>query len=422
MKIVFFLPIFLTFVFSCKNHYYTNCEIKTIDVESNLYNYSSMLLLADVASDIQYVTLGRGSECMIDEILYVDISENHILVKAKNGIFLFTKNGEFLREISHKGKGPFEYILSAIPRMFNDSIFIPTLIPGGLFVFDLNGNPVSSINLPWESFNPRYDNWFYEFPHFILQVPNASGKEKYRLIKVDINGDTVKTYRNTTFFNGPSINRAGGTMITSNQFYSFNNSIRYKEQLNDTLWQLTDTCLAPLYVFKRGRFGVPNEYRGLPLEEYQRRAKDEIAIARVLESEDYVFYKIRFNNYPFDFYRAIITDVHGEHKIPCQVLGCYNKKTKQTFIVEPTSPGEQIEPTGIHNDFDGGINFLPKSAINENEFVSWFEAHELKKYIATQAFKTSTPKYPEKKRELEKLANGLTDNDNPVLMLVKLKE
>jgi hypothetical protein len=35
--------------------------------------------------------------------------------------------------------------------------------------------------------------------------------------------------------------------------------------------------------------------------------------------------------------------------------------------------------------------------------------------------KKITSKYPEKKKELEKLANSLNENANPVLMLVKLK-
>lgn len=42
--------------------------------------------------------------------------------------------------------------------------------------------------------------------------------------------------------------------------------------------------------------------------------------------------------------------------------------------------------------------------------------------VDTKAFKTSTPKFPEKKKELEKLAYSLDENDNPVLMFVKLKE
>ena len=46
----------------------------------------------------------------------------------------------------------------------------------------------------------------------------------------------------------------------------------------------------------------------------------------------------------------------------------------------------------------------------------------LKSYVASDAFKSSSPKYPEKKKKLEQLANSLDENDNPVLMLVKLKE
>jgi hypothetical protein len=77
---------------------------------------------------------------------------------------------------------------------------------------------------------------------------------------------------------------------------------------------------------------------------------------------------------------------------------------------------------GFINDFDGGPNILPKTIKDDNTIVSWIEAYELKAYVASKAFKNSTPKYPEKKKELEELANNLNENDNPVLMLVKLKE
>ena len=36
--------------------------------------------------------------------------------------------------------------------------------------------------------------------------------------------------------------------------------------------------------------------------------------------------------------------------------------------------------------------------------------------------KTLLPKYPEKKKELEKLANSLKETDNPVLIIVRLKK
>ncbi len=54
--------------------------------------------------------------------------------------------------------------------------------------------------------------------------------------------------------------------------------------------------------------------------------------------------------------------------------------------------------------------------------ISWIDAIKVKAHVASEAFKNSTPKYPEKKKELEKLANSLKETDNLVLMLVRLKK
>jgi len=48
----------------------------------------------------------------------------------------------------------------------------------------------------------------------------------------------------------------------------------------------------------------------------------------------------------------------------------------------------------------------------------WVDAKQLKEHVASDDFKNNNPKYPEKKEELEKLAGGLTEFDNPVLMFV----
>jgi hypothetical protein len=78
--------------------------------------------------------------------------------------------------------------------------------------------------------------------------------------------------------------------------------------------------------------------------------------------------------------------------------------------------------SGIINDFDGGVDIWINGLRSDNSFISWVNTYQLKAHVASDAFKNSTPKYPEKKRELERLANSLSENDNPVLMIVKLKE
>jgi hypothetical protein len=103
------------------------------------------------------------------------------------------------------------------------------------------------------------------------------------------------------------------------------------------------------------------------------------------------------------------------------ILGIYNKQTAEFFFVAPSGIDYQLEPLGIENDIDGGINFAPMYSPNERTLVSWFNAMDLKAHVASEGFKNSKPKYPEKKKELEALANRLKDTDNPVLMVVTME-
>jgi hypothetical protein len=46
----------------------------------------------------------------------------------------------------------------------------------------------------------------------------------------------------------------------------------------------------------------------------------------------------------------------------------------------------------------------------------------MKKMVVQVAFINSNPGHPEKKKELEKLANSLKETDNPILVQVKFKK
>jgi len=76
---------------------------------------------------------------------------------------------------------------------------------------------------------------------------------------------------------------------------------------------------------------------------------------------------------------------------------------------------------GLINDLDAGPNIWPRTVKDDNIIVSWIDAFKFKEYIASDAFKNSTPKYPEKKQELERLANSIHEDDNPIIILIKVK-
>ena len=94
----------------------------------------------------------------------------------------------------------------------------------------------------------------------------------------------------------------------------------------------------------------------------------------------------------FIYYEFGVT-INGNHDL-FSFIG--SKKNNFKALVVPYE--------GLINDIDGGPNIWPKTIKDDNTIVSWIEAFKFKEYIASDAFKNSIPKYPDKKKELEKLA------------------
>ena len=98
----------------------------------------------------------------------------------------------------------------------------------------------------------------------------------------------------------------------------------------------------------------------------------------------------------------------------------FEKKNSKSVLIS-WDPGKV---GGISNDLDGGLKFLPMSYLiekNREYLIEMIDPFQLKKRIASSEFKIIASVYLEKKKELEKLANSLKETDNPVLMIVRLK-
>jgi hypothetical protein len=109
-------------------------------------------------------------------------------------------------------------------------------------------------------------------------------------------------------------------------------------------------------------------------------------------------------------------------------ISLIDKKTKKIFLAlkyEETIGSWVKSKACIINDLDGGMPLSDIKYYSENgeEFITTLiNPFDLKVYLTSDEFKNTVPKYPEKKKELEKLANSLKETDNPVLMIVRLKK
>ena len=393
-----------------------------IDIENNISNFKPFRL-SNLDCELEYVVLETTSEAMLMDIRSIDISGDHIVVSDRDKCLFFDRSGKFFSRIGSQGRGPGEYIYPAQVKIVYNKIFLSDPLKSELIIYNTKGELINIVKTPG-GLSPSSSNWMpLTDSTYLVQIPNRTGNEKFRIALIDNNGEILEGFPNTTFFT-PHTAGWNSNDLTAH-FYNSNNNIYYKERLIDTIWQIKNDNLHPSYIINLGKYGFPVQYRELPLNLYFEKLTETIPITNVFASNEYIFFILGYGRkYPFTFFResCIIMGIEPPGPLPYNIIGLYNKPKKEFFLVSPSNIVDQIEPTGIENDIDGGINFMPRYLVNDKLIVSWFEAYQLKMYVASESFKNSTPKYPEKKKELEELAASIDENDNPVLMLVKLKE
>jgi len=122
-------------------------------------------------------------------------------------------------------------------------------------------------------------------------------------------------------------------------------------------------------------------------------------IGTILETSRYLFY--RYYNEKTIYLIALDKNTHEKKNISTTIAG--------------------NQPEFINDDITGGVDFEPKFCV-DNVLYSWVNAITLKDHVTSEKFKNSIVKNPEKKEDIQKLADSLDEADNPVLIVVTPKK
>ena len=409
--IIFLIP------FSCKEA--EKSSIPVIDIAGNIDNFKQFDL-SDLACNMEYVVLESIPEAMLRGISFLDISEDYILVSDMDKCLLFDRSGNFIAKIGSQGRGPGENDAFIQVKIFDDKIFLPDVRTSKINIFNTKGEFLKTFKSPGAFAGATYHNWIVlTDTTYLVQIPDHAENGQYRIALINDKGEILKGFTITAYFNDHEASRGLGIIA---RFYKRNDKVFYKELFNDTIWQVDENRIEPIYVTNLGKNEFSYDYKNLSGVSFIQKFIETVRASIIFESNSYISFIINLGRkYNLDIYKAV-RGPGGERMGIHQIIGLYDKQNDEFFLVAPSNVDHQIEPTGIKNDIDGGINFMPRYAVNDTLIVSWFEAYELKMYVASETFKNSTPKYPEKKNQLKQLEASLDENDNPVLMLVKLKE
>jgi hypothetical protein len=91
---------------------------------------------------------------------------------------------------------------------------------------------------------------------------------------------------------------------------------------------------------------------------------------------------------------------------------------KNTNILLDTDVHQQ---KGIINDIDGGMSFTPRFYAGNNEVVDVWRAEDMKEMLTDEYFATQQIKDPQAHQRLKELLKNMEEDDNPVVVIAKMK-
>lgn len=356
-------------------HYY-------IDIEKNIDNIKTVKM-SDFGSDLEYIPLETRTDLILGSLVKAVLYDDKIFVSDQNQIYMFTRGGEFIRKIGKKGNGPGEY---SSPNFFvdkqNQLVYVAT--PRKVTYFDFEGNFIKSFPTEFVSnqliFPDKNTLLFYnmnlmmplqtESSHFSWYLSNKNGEI---LSKIEIPVKGLKS----PFVVPPAA-----------PLYMYNNLAHFAELWVDSLYRLINGKPLLYATFNRGKLAMaPSE---MSSKNGQQNGKPKILIQNIYEDDSYIYIEMMKNQNSGD-------------------VCLYDKNNGTIFIAKNHL---------MLNDLDGGMDFWPKSIDENNTMVGYEDAFTiLSRLNSNDQLENKGSNSPS--ADLLQLKNRLTENSNPVVILLK---
>ncbi len=335
--------------------------------------------------DIEYIMLETTGESLIGPHPRFYADNKHILALTYNQMLVFDRNtGQFIRQIGSQGREPGGYMSTLFTYPYDESmnlLFAQGWKQGTYLAYDIYGNLKTQ-------FTPREGNISMapmNDTSYVAYIKNFSGTEKEKLVVYNNQNNKIRTFPNYREAEKPENEMFW--LPTQGWFYRYNDKLCFYELYTDTIFQVTVDELIPRFVFDLGDFAPPYEKQSLG-EFIRDELKNYYQPAMIFETRNYVVFQILHERMTH--------------------LVTYNKETEEIAFAESAE--------GFENDLD---NFIPMNYNFLNsygELIGFAEAYKIQQWFEDNPDKAA--KLPPHLKRLE----NLTENDNPVVMIAKLKE
>lgn len=359
----------------------TTCIEITLDPSS-----PDELPFDSLITKVSFVRLETDDDCLIGYTNQIVCSDKYIYVldrERANAIFCFDKEGHFIRKIGNKGEGPKEYIrLCNLAYRPDKKQIVAVDFAGKLLYYTEDGEYLREERIPYTTYS--FDNIEFSGDAPVgFCCGGTIEEEGHPMLWI-----TDNTWENTT--------RAFPSYFTPK--FSYNSDMFPLRKFGDKVY-FQKPWSGSYYVVDG------NGYH----EAYRVNIKNhtDLTITEDLDNEKYsnTFSSIMFDRDEYIFlkdYALFYFYVQGAGWDPFIV---YSHKTKQMYKCS----GVHTNPFFIFQ----GTNNIPLVPYDDNSFIVHQSAS-----LVLQVKKGLYENPNSNKKELDKLYDGLTEDDNPVLFIM----
>lgn len=336
------------------------------------------LILQDFM-DVEYIALETSDEFLCQGNV-LDVGKEILLVSnntQEGDIFVFDRNGKGIRKINHRGQGAGEYlyITGATLDEDNDEIFVNDYIGGKILVYDLYGEFKRNLKSD-EGF--KYDNIYnFDKENLICEVgydKRMTDKKTFAVISKQDGSLVNKTQISARKKKSTVVNDDKGKLLNIYLYPSimpfYDNWILIEESSDTIFTLLPDFHMTPFIA--------------------------RMPSVRTMNPEIFMFPRMLTNRY---FFMEKIRMKNGFSKVELM----YDRQNKTMY-----------EYTLYNNDYADKqhINIMTWETKND-EIAFWkkLEVHELVEFYTRDKLKG----------KLKDIASELTEDSNPVIMLMRNK-
>ena len=409
-----YILILLFLLFSCREER-TKEKDKTIIRVGETVGTGEILNLSDYAKSVEYIPLETNDSMLVGGIRQLIYEKGHIILSdSKSGMCeVFFKDGRFKTQLGKRGQGPGEYTFIRIMSFLSSSneVFLD-VYPLYYYLYDLDGNLKKSMPrvkppepfMPLETMALTSDLYFSDL--------GAMGDFSYRGLAWGTKNDTSVYKLYPYSFRYGKAEDFTGTGVTTRK-WQHNGEIRYYREETDTIFTInSDLEFKGTFILDFGEYKEPLECLFFGTRITRNNRCIFLYYSFVPESSRYLFLTFNFQDLAPELYTYEARNPRtGKNVTRRQTLvhGLFDKDTGKLILLNQPVKHKYL---GFKNDLDGGPCFWPKYVSSDDKMVTWWNAGD---------FLELYEKLLNPSPELKKVAEKLTPDDNPVLMVVTLK-